>query len=112
MKVYLIGKKVDGFGNDEFFYTDKAYTTEELARKEAYKIINDCYVEKLENLKEDIERRIENAKQGIRSSYLSKEYEPSWADLHGQLITLDDMNMLYELDIGKYFIIEIEVAEK
>ena len=109
MKVYVIGQKVDGFGNDEFIYTDTAYEHEPQARDVARSLAMESYIEKLEEIKADIERRIENAKNGIVSSYRTGQYDPEWGSVNQKLFK--SRKELYGLDYGEYFILEMEVSK-
>ncbi len=101
MKVFVICKKVDGFGNDIFVYTNNFFLEKEVALKEARKIMFQDHKEYLIYLKEDIEERIE--------ALNNDSYITGFHDNVNLSMTSEIKNDFNECDYGDFFIQEVEI---
>lgn len=101
MKVFVICKKVDGFGNDIFVYTNNFFLKKEDALKEAREIMFQNHKEYLIYLKEEIEERIE--------ALDNNSYITGFHDNINLSVTSEIKNDFDECRYGDFFIQEVEV---
>lgn len=109
MKVYQIARKVDGFGNDICAFINEVYEDKYMAKDRAREILNENYIEKLKEIKEDLEETIDKAIHGIRVSYSSDEFDLKWNSLYEKIVTSSDEAL--KVPYGDLFIIELNVKE-
>ena len=86
MKVYIIGKKVNGFGNDEAYYFP-LYADLEKAKEKTNELIKE-YME-----------------------YEKSNYPPERRIIPKLVGVFNDERHLYKVDDNDYFILETEVIE-
>ena len=101
MKVFVICKKVDGFDNDIYVYTDKFFLNTGDVLTETRKKMLQNYKEYLINIQEEIEERIEALNN---DSYITG------ANVNINLsMTSEIKNNFDECRYGDFFIQEVEV---
>lgn len=72
-KGFVICKKVDGFGNDEYVYLERGvFENDEDAKCIIKKIMKEEHLEELKFIKEEIEERIEALEKG---SYITGAHD-------------------------------------
>lgn len=101
MKVFIICKKVDGFGNDISVYTNKFFLKKEDALIETRKEMLQNHKEYLINIQEEIEERIKALNNG---SYITGANDDINLSMTSRI-----KNDFDECDYGDFFIQEVEV---